>query len=75
MLLDGAIERGAVGRQPYQALTASDSKTEGPAPDNGLLLNALHDKAFDRGLLTIKKDLKAVMFGVVGHETPEDKYL
>lgn len=29
--------------------TASDSKTEGPAPDNGLLLNALHDKAFDRG--------------------------
>ena len=27
------------------------------------------------GLLTIKKDLKAVMFGAVGHETPEDKYL
>lgn len=29
--------------------TASDPKTEGPTPDNGLLLNALHDKAFDRG--------------------------
>lgn len=27
-------------------------------PENGLCLNALHDKAFDRGLLTITKDYK-----------------
>ena len=50
-------------------------KTERLAPDNGLLLNALHDKAFDRGLITITKDLKIVVSGVVGHRTPEDEYL
>lgn len=53
----------------------SDPKTERLAPYNGLLLNALHDKAFDRGLITITKDLKIVVSGVVGHETPEDEYL
>lgn len=30
-----------------------DPKTERLAPSNGLLLNALHDKAFDAGLMTI----------------------
>lgn len=32
----------------------SDIKTERTNPMNGLALNALHDKAFDRGLITIK---------------------
>ena len=31
----------------------SDAKTERTNPRNGLCLNALHDKAFDRGLITI----------------------
>lgn len=53
----------------------SDPKTERLAPDNGLLLNALHDKAFDRGLITITKDLMIVVSGAVGHETPEDECL
>lgn len=53
---------------------ASDPKTERLAPDNGLLLNALHDKAFDRGLITITKDLKIAVSGVIGHETAEDDY-
>lgn len=53
----------------------SDPKTERLAPDNGLLLNALHDKAFNWGFITITKDLKIVVSGVVGHETPEDEYL
>lgn len=54
---------------------ASDSKTERLAPDNGLLLNALHDKAFDQGLITITKDLKIVVSGAVGREMPEDRCL
>lgn len=31
----------------------SDAQTERTNPSNGLCLNALHDKAFDRGLITI----------------------
>ncbi|MBQ1289786.1 MAG: HNH endonuclease [Lachnospiraceae bacterium] len=35
----------------------SDTKTERTNPSNGLCLNALHDKAFDRGLITVLPDL------------------
>lgn len=34
----------------------SDSKTERTDPRNGLCLNGLHDKAFDRGLITVLPD-------------------
>lgn len=34
----------------------SDPKTERTNPCNGLCLNALHDKAFDRGLITVLPD-------------------
>ena len=34
----------------------ADSRTERTNPMNGLLLNALHDKAFDRGLITVTPD-------------------
>ena len=34
----------------------ADSKTERTNPMNGLSLNALHDKAFDRGLITVTPD-------------------
>jgi putative restriction endonuclease len=30
-------------------------------PQNGLCLNALHDKAFDRGLITLSEDLKVIV--------------
>lgn len=53
----------------------SDPKTERLAFDNGLLLNVLRDKAFDRGLITITKDLSIVVSGAVRHETPDDEYL
>ena len=33
--------------------SVSDEKTERTNPRNGLCLNALHDKAFDKGLITI----------------------
>ncbi len=39
----------------------SDSKTERTNPSNGLCLNALHDKAFDRGLITLDKNYQIVI--------------
>lgn len=38
----------------------SNAKTERTNPSNGLCLNALHDKAFDRGLITLDKDYRIV---------------
>lgn len=35
----------------------SDPKTERTNPSNGLCLNALHDRAFDRGLITVMPDM------------------
>ena len=39
----------------------SDSRTERTNPSNGLCLNALHDKAFDRGLFTLNKDYRMII--------------
>ena len=39
----------------------SDPKTERLAASNGLLLNALHDRAFDQGLITLNRDLEVVV--------------
>ena len=39
----------------------SDPKTERTNPQNGLCLNALHDRAFDRGLITITTDYRIVV--------------
>lgn len=38
----------------------SDAKTERTNPSNGLCLNSLHDKAFDKGLITIDKEYRIV---------------
>lgn len=38
-----------------------DEKTERTNPCNGLCLNSLHDKAFDKGLITLDRDLKLVI--------------
>ena len=40
---------------------ASNDKNEKANPQNGLLLNALHDVAFDRGLITIDFEYKLVV--------------
>lgn len=40
---------------------SSDIKTERTNPGNGLCLNALHDKAFDKGLITIDKEYRIVV--------------
>lgn len=39
----------------------SDSRTERTNPSNGLCLNALHDKAFDRGLITIDRNYRIII--------------
>lgn len=39
----------------------SDAKKERTNPRNGLCLNALHDKAFDKGLITIDKNYNMVI--------------
>lgn len=41
--------------------SVSDPKTEKANPKNGLLLNAFHDKAFDRGLITITSSYEIVV--------------
>ena len=40
--------------------SVSNIKTERTNPSNGLCLNAMHDKAFDRGLITIDKNYRIV---------------
>ena len=45
--------------------SVSDPKTERLAPENGLLLDALHDKAFDQGFITIDLDLRVRVSGRV----------
>lgn len=37
-------------------------------PHNGLCLNALHDKAFDKGLITISKDYKVIVSSKLSKE-------
>lgn len=39
----------------------SDPKTERTNPRNGLCLNSLHDKAFDRGLITLDKSFRVIL--------------
>lgn len=39
----------------------SDEHTERTNPSNGLCLNALHDRAFDRGLITLDKDYRVIV--------------
>jgi putative restriction endonuclease len=39
----------------------SDEKTERTNPTNGLCLNALHDKAFDQGLISINQTFEIVV--------------
>ena len=43
----------------------ADPATERLAPDNGLLLNSLHDRAFDQGLITLDSGLRVVVSPLV----------
>lgn len=48
----------------------SDVKTERTNPTNGLCLNALHDKAFDQGLISITKSFEII----VSNELKQDNH-
>ena len=43
----------------------SENKKERLNPSNGLCLNALHDKAFDKGLITVSTDYKVIVSGCI----------
>ena len=53
----------------------ADPITERLSPDNGLLLNALHDRAFDKGLMTIDKDCRIVISRRVPRNSSEEALL
>jgi len=58
--------------------STADPATERLSPENGLLLNALHDRAFDKGLITISPELHIVVSRKVPHLAegrPEYDYL
>ena len=52
--------------------SVSDPKTERVSPSNGLLLNAFHDKAFDKGLITIDKNLIIHVSSKINDYTPKE---
>lgn len=47
---------------------------ERTSAQNGLCLNALHDRAFDRGLFTLDSDLKVVLSNEIRDAVPKDIY-
>lgn len=53
--------------------SVSDIKKERTNPSNGLCLNAMHDKAFDRGLITIDKNYRIVNSRFIKDAVMDDK--
>jgi len=49
------------------------SVTERTNPSNGLCLNSLHDKAFDRGLITITQDFQIQISNAVKNTDMDDR--
>ena len=55
---------------------AVSTPMEKTAASNGLLLNALHDRAFDQGFITLDDDYRIVVsHGAVRHTESNDKWL
>ena len=57
--------------KPWSAATPSERL----ASSNGLLLNALHDRAFDRGLITLDDCYRVVVSSHVPHTPANDQWL
>lgn len=53
----------------------SDPKTERLAANNGLLLNALHDRAFDQGLMTINYNYEVVLSSKIKRDSASADWL
>lgn len=54
---------------------ACESAADRLTARNGLLLDALHDRAFDRGLMTIDKNLRMRISSRVKHTAENDRWL
>lgn len=54
---------------------AKATQSERLMPSNGLLLNALHDRAFDRGLITLDDNYRIVVSSSVPHTPSNDHWL
>lgn len=57
--------------KPWAAATPSERLMS----SNGLLLNALHDRAFDRGLITLDERYRVVVSSRVPHTPTSDRWL
>ncbi len=57
--------------KPWSAATPSERLMS----SNGLLLNALHDRAFDRGLITLDDRYRVVVSSRVPHTPTNDQWL
>ena len=57
--------------KPWAAATPSERLMS----SNGLLLNALHDRAFDRGLITLDDRYRVVVSSHVPHTPTNDQWL
>ena len=55
--------------------SVSNPKTERLVASNGLLLNALHDCAFDQGLMTINANLEVVLSSQLKHDDAANELL
>ena len=59
--ITGVNERQLLVASHIKPWSKSDKETERVNPRNGLCLNALHDKAFDRGLITITPNYEVLI--------------
>ena len=59
--ITGMAEPSLLTASHIKPWRVSDEKTERTNPRNGLCLNAFHDKAFDRGLITISRNYKIII--------------
>lgn len=53
--------------------SVSNARTERTNPSNGLCLNAMHDKAFDRGFITIDKNYRIVNSKLIKDTAMDEK--
>lgn len=56
--ITGIAHEGLLIASHIKPWVKSDDETEKANPSNGLCLNPLHDKAFDKGLITVSKDYR-----------------
>ena len=59
--ITGVNEKQLLVASHIKPWSKSDKETERVNPRNGLCLNALHDKAFDRGLITITPNFEVLI--------------